>query len=218
MRHSLANQVVIRREAQYRQPSWSEAVESLKGGKPANIGDLHALIIDHLQSIKVKIKCGNTDPYKSFWRCDSYGRVETPEIEDVCRDRLIDLLEPSLIPLDLRIEPEGHMSANKRADIIILGSGGMKLPIELKRDFHQDVSTACTDQLERMYTRDPGAEGYGIYGVFWFGDKRSSNMRNPPNGISKPDSAVCLETSLCSLIPNEHKSKIKVIVLDITPP
>jgi hypothetical protein len=218
LRHSLAKQAVVRREMEYRQPSWIDSVQSLEGGKPANIADLHALVFDHLQMIKEKIQYNNTDPYKSFWRCDHNGKVEKPEIEDICRDRLIDLIKPSLALLNLHVDPEGHMAADKRTDIIILGNGGMRLPIELKRDFHNDLWTACANQLERMYTRDPYASGYGIYGVFWFGAKRTTGIRKPPDGIIAPQSAIDLENALLSLVPVEQQTTIKVIVFDVRPP
>ncbi len=218
LRHSLANQVVVRREAEYRQPSWAETVESLKGGKPADITDLHALICDLLQGLQKEIQYKNTDPYKAFWRCDSNAKVNSPEVEDICRDRLIDLLSPSLNPLNIYAEPEVHMAADKRADILIHGPNRMKLPIELKRDFHNDLWTACVNQLERMYTRDPGAAGYGIYGVFWFGDKRPRKMVNPPDGITTPQTAEELENALQSLVPTEHRQKLRAVVFDVTPP
>ena len=218
LRHSLANQAVIRREAEYCQPSWIETIESLKGGKPANIADLHALIVDQLLSLQREIQYTNTDPYKAFWRCDPHGRVETPEVENICRNRLIDLLKPSLLPLDLHIEPEGHMVAEKRADILIMGSDGMKVPIELKQDFHKDLWTAWENQLERMYAQDPGAAGYGIYGVFWFGDKRPRRMKKPPVEIIMPPSAKGLEQALQSLVPPDQQKKIRVMVFDVTSP
>ncbi len=218
LRHSLANQTVVRREAEYRQPCWAETIESLKGGKPANIADLHTLVVDHIQSLKHEIKYTNSDPYKAFWSCDSHGKINTPEIEDICRDRLIDLLQPKLLPMDLYLEPEGHMAADKRSDIMIFGPGKMRLPIELKRDCHPDLWTACANQLERMYARDPGAAGYGIYGVFWFGDKRTRNMKTPPDGIAMPQSAKELKNALQSLVPSAQQEKIRVAVFDVTPP
>ena len=218
LRHSLANQAIVRREAEFRQPSWMETVESLKGGNPANIADLHALVLDQLRTLQKEIQDTNTDPYKSFWRCDSNGKVNTPEIKDVCRDRLIDLIRPLLVPLNLHVEPEGHMAADKRADILILGPIEMKLPIELKRDFHKDLWTACANQLERMYTQDPDAADFGIYGVFWFGDRGTSKMKKPPAGIATPQSAEKLEAALQSLVPMEQQEKIRVVVFDVTPP
>jgi hypothetical protein len=176
------------------------------------------LAVAQLLTIKEGIQYENTDPYKSFWRCDSYGRVDKPEIEDICRDRLIGLIKPSFAPLDLHVDPEGHMAADKRADIIVSGEGGMKLPIELKRDFHVDLWTACANQLARMYIRDPGAAGYGIYGVFWFGNKRTSGMEKPPSGIAQPQSAAELEAALQTLVPLKQQTTIKVIVFNVTPP
>lgn len=78
-----------------------------------------------------------------------------------------------------------------RADICIFANK-MKLVIELKRDYHSEVWTAVERQLDRFYTRDPEANGFGIYGVFWFGEKRKQNIPFPPKGISRPKSADAL--------------------------
>ncbi len=218
LRHALANQYAVRCEAEYLQPSWVETVESLKGGKPANIADLHALVYDRLQAEKINIQRSSTDTYRAFWRCDSNGKVDKPEIEDLCRDRLIELLKPSLTSLDLHVEREGNMAADKRADILVLGTGGIKLPLELKRDCHNDLWTACENQLVRMYTRDPDAAGYGFYVVFWFGEKRTRKIKKPPGRVPIPESAAELKDALQSLVPSENSHYIKSVVLDVTPP
>ena len=218
LKHALANQVAIRREKEYKQPTWHEVTEALHGGRPANIADLHALILDHLETLRIEIRQSNTDTYKAFWRCDQYGKVDCPEIEDICRDRLIELLKIQLLPLGLRIEPEGHMVADKRADIVILPPPGQKLPLELKRDTHKDIWEACQTQMERLYTRDPEAAGYGIYVVFWFGDKRVGRIVTPPSGINPPQSPEDLARSLRSLIPNDKRHCLEVVVIDATPP
>jgi hypothetical protein len=218
LRHALAGQVAIGRQAKYRQPSWPEATEALKGGRPANIADLHALVLDHIGALKGEIRLSNTDTYKAFWRCNSKGAVDRPEIEDICRDRLIDLLRPRLVLLGIRIEPEGHMAKDKKADIVIMPPPGQKLPLELKRDTHEDLWEAWRNQLERLYARDPEAEGYGIYGVFWFGDKRSGRVPAPPTGIPRPISAEDLEAAIRLLIPSNRRHYLEAIVFDVTPP
>lgn len=218
LRHAVATQATVRREAEYRQPSWTETIEALKGGKPVNNPDLHALVFDILRMEKKAIQYAHTDGYKAFWRCNSNGNIDTPEIENLCRDRLIERLKPPLVPLGLHVEREGNMASDKRADILVLADSGMKLPLELKRHYHKDLWTACENQLERMYTRDPGAAGYGIYVVFWFGEKRPTAIPKPPDGINKPKSATELEKALQSLVPAEHYACIKVVVLDVTPP
>jgi len=215
--HAMTTQATIRREAQYKQPAWSEVTEALRGGRPANVADLHALILYHLETLRIQIRQSNTDIYKAFWRCNARGAVERPEIEDICRDRLIDLLKPRLIHLDIHIEPEAHMAADKRADIVIL-LPGQKLPLELKRDTHADLWHACESQLERLYTRDPEAEGYGIYVVFWFGNQRAGRLSVPPTGIDRPESANDLEIALRSVIPNDKRHYLEAIVFDVTTP
>ena len=215
LKHAIAQQHIIRISANYKQPSFSQTIKTLKNAYPANITDLHALTIDHLQNLKKEILDGNTDKYKAFWRCDSHGRIETPEIEEICRNRLIDFLSPK-IPQGLHVEPEGHMADDKRADIIILADGNMKLPLELKRDMHTDVWNACMSQLDRLYTRDPDASGYGIYVVFWFGNKRTTSLVTPPDGISKPNSASEMELQLRRLIPDAKRHYLDVVVIDVT--
>lgn len=218
LKHALANQAAIRREKEYKQPSWHEVAEALRGGRPANITDLHALILDHLETLRIEIRQSNTDTYKEFWRCNQYGKVDRPEIEDICRDRLIELLKVRLLPLGLRIEPEGHMAADKRADIVILPPPGQKLPLEIKRDTHKDIWEACQTQLERLYTHDPEASGYGIYVVFWFGDKRGGRIVPPPSGTPTPQSPEDLERILRSLIPTDKRHCLEAVVIDATPP
>ncbi|MCI5208616.1 MAG: hypothetical protein D3910_07445 [Candidatus Electrothrix sp. ATG2] len=218
LRHAVVNQATVRREAEYRQPLWTDTVEALKGGKPANNRDLHALVFDRLQVEKKAIQYAHTDGYKAFWRCDSNGKIDTPEIENLCRDRLIERLKPSLLPLGLHVEREGNMASDKRVDILILADAGMKLPLELKRDYHKDLWTAWQNQLERMYAKDSDADGYGIYVVFWFGKKRPKTIPKPPDGINRPDSAVELESTLKTFVPDEHTECIKVVVLDVTSP
>jgi hypothetical protein len=218
LRHALATQATIRRGVEYKQPSWSDVTEALRGGRPANIADLSALILDHLQTIKREVRHLNTDPYKAFWRCNLRGAVERPEIEDVCRDRLIEIMKPRLIPLGLRVEPEGHMAEDKRADIVIIPPPGQKLPLELKRDTHGDLWGACENQLERLYARDPEAEGYGIYAVFWFGAQRGGRLPAPPAGINPPATASDLETALRSMIPSDKRHCLEAVVIDVSPP
>ena len=94
----------------------------------------------------------------------------------------------------------------------------MKHPVELKRHYHPDLWTACENQLVQMYAKAPGAAGYGIYGVFWFGVNRAWKMKEPPDEISSPQSAQELEQALQSLAPAVQQEKIRVVVFDVTPP
>jgi hypothetical protein len=125
-------------------------------------------------------------------------------------------MRPSLQPLGIPVEPEGHMVADKRADIAVTVPS-VKILCELKRDYHTEVWTAIQGQLERFYTADPEAKGFGVYGVFWFGDKRKPNtIPAPPGGKPRPQSAAEMEQMLKNLVPPDMRKRVAVIVLDVS--
>jgi hypothetical protein len=211
---ALANQRARRREMEYDRPDWAQTLKALSNGPPATVADLHALLVEQLGEMKKRIASENTDIYKQFWNVDSHARPADPRPEEACRDNLVTLLRPALTQLGITAEPEGHMAADKRADISV-SMPGRRILCELKRDYHADVWTAAGDQLER-YTRDPEAQGFGVYGVFWFGDKRGHEMPAPPGGLARPGSASEMEKMLNGRIPAERKSRIAVVVFDVS--
>ena len=81
---------------------------------------MHQLVA-HLGDLKLSIARANTDIFKQFWNLDSYARTTEPRPEEACRDNLVTLSRPSLLPLGITVEPEGHMVADKRADISVDG-------------------------------------------------------------------------------------------------
>ena len=217
LRHALANQEKRRRESQYDRPDWPSTIKALSNGAPATVADLHALLLDHLDDLRKRIARENTDIYKSFWNLDSYSRPKTPRPEEACRDMLVTLLRPILVPKGITVEPEGHMVADKRADISV-AMPGRKILCEWKRDYHADLWTAADQQLERFYAHDPDAKGFGIYGVLWFGDKRPSPIPQHPNGIKPSKSAAELERMLRNRIPTNRRSRLAVLVVDVSGP
>ena len=106
------------------------------------------------------------------------------------------------------------MAADKRADMVAIAPG-MKGVAEIKRDTHADVWTALETQLDRLYTRDPDASGYGIYVVFWYGEKRRGRVPVGPGGRI-PSSAADMERLLQESVPDSKKARIAVIVLDVS--
>jgi len=215
IKHAMAQQRVRMIDAQYRQPTVHQVVSTLSNGSPSSIGDLHALLLDHLEDLKPHIAATNVDVFKRFWNEDSHGKVVSPKNEESCRDYLVELLRARTIQQSVVLEPEGHMAVDKRADIVAL-LPGMKLVVELKRDYHSAVWAAIQEQLERFYTRDPEAQGYGIYVVLWFGSKRKSAIPLPPPPHERPDSASAMQEILQALIPEERRHKIAVVVLDVS--
>jgi hypothetical protein len=163
------NQRARRREAEYDRPDWPRTVRALDNRQPATVADLHAVLVEHLDDLRKRIRTENTDIYRMFWNLDQHGRLASPRPEEACRDDLVTLLRQRLAPLGISLEPEGHMAGDRRADISVAMSG-RKILCEIKRDYHPDVWTAPDGQLERFYAHDPEALGFGIYLVFWFGD------------------------------------------------
>jgi predicted NACHT family NTPase len=213
--HALANQRQRRRDAEYDRPDWRQTIAALENGRPATAADLHALLVTHLRDLKHRIARTNTDIFKGFWNLDQHARPSNPRPEEACRDHLVDLIRPSLQPLGITVEPEGHMVADKRADISVTVPS-VKILCELKRDYHAEVWTAIQGQLERFYTPDPEAKGFGVYGVFWFGDKRPTPIPAPPGGRSRPKTAAEMEQMLVDLIPQDMRKRIAVFIIDVS--
>ncbi|WP_246674978.1 hypothetical protein [Mesorhizobium sp. B2-4-11] len=213
--HALANQRQRRRDVEYDRPDWPRTVAALSNGPPATVADLHALVVAQLLDLKKHIERENTDIYKQFWNIDAHAIPTTARPEEACRDNLLTLLRPPLQALGIISEPEGHMARDKRADIAV-SIAAHKILCELKRDSHAELWTAVVGQLERFYTPDPGAKGFGVYCVFWFGDKRTGTIPAPPKGLSRPTSADELEKMLTGLLPENAKNRITVIVIDVS--
>ena len=214
--YAIGNQTKLRRDAEYDRPDWRHTLDALNKGPPATVADLHALAVEHILDLRHRIERDNTDLYKHFWNL-KVGELESPRIEDLCRDFLVTLLRNELKTLGVIIEPEGHMVADKRADISV-AMPGRKVLCELKRSYHSEVWSAATDQLDRFYVHDPEAKGFGIYVVVWFGDKDPWKGPLPPNGQARPASSLEMERMLIASLPDTMKSRIAVIVIDVSGP
>lgn len=219
-RNELLNALAIQqqncREAAFRPPTIKQVIETIKGGKPANLPDLKEVVLDHLKSLRDEFRNGSLDGYKDFWNLDQYGRAKEAIPENDCRDRLLSRLKPVLLRQGIQAEPEGHFAEDKRADIKVLFSS-MVLPVEIKRHYHKDVWTAPTEQLLKRYSRDPGASGHGIYMVFWFGID-FNKVPKPPNNVKLPVSAVGMEEEIRKTISDENSNNVEVIVFDCSRP
>lgn len=208
----LADQTRQRRELAFKYPSVDQVLETLNRGRPANATDLQALVSSHLHSLRAELQDGPTDGWKAMWNVDRYARPTTPRPENDCRDRLPDHLRPRLLPVGVTAEPEGHYAEDKRADIKAI-IGHMNLPIEIKRHYHADLWTAPREQLQKLYARDPGTAGRGIYLVLWFGNA-TFRVPTPPDGIDLPPTHFELESALQKMLPPSAVESIEIIVID----
>ena len=212
-RHTLVNardrQRVIRRDAAYRHPTAAEVCRTLRGGTPANAGDLAALLSARLLELASQIRHGNTDDWRQDWN-EPRGQTPTPKHEDQCRDALLSDLRTRL-PTGVDAQPEGQYAGDKRADIRV-ACGDFEVPVEIKKNRHRDLWSAARHQLKAGYASAPATDGYGIYLVFWFG---SAGMPPPPHG-SLPMAPDELRVRLESTLTEPERRKISVVVVDVS--
>jgi hypothetical protein len=100
--------------------------------------------------------------------------------------------------------------------MLVLTGAGRNLPIEAKRHFHADIWVAASTQLQG-YAADPGADRFGIYLVFWFGNDASPTPARPCGGDG-PASASELEAMLVGDLSQELRARTDVIVFDVSDP
>ena len=205
-------QLIQRRESEYRQPTIEQIQRTLSNGAPANVGDLAALVVDRLDELAVRIRTGNTDDWRQYWNERAYGKPGQPKVEDHCRDALLSDLR-SLLPPSVDAQPEGQYANDRRSDIRVSYGTEFNVPVEIKRDTHDEIWNALHDQLIAQYTIDPATGGHGIYLVFWFG---KGGIKLSPHG-SKPSSPQELREQLESQLSNPETSKISVRVVDVSP-
>ena len=204
-----------RREKEFEHCDIGQVVRTLDAGSPANSGDLAALVFDQLSEISEKTRGGSTTDWRQHWNVDKYNRPERPKPEDACRDALLSDMQDRLERLGVDAQPEGEYADDTRADIRVYCSG-FSVPVEIKRSCHEDLWTAMAEQLITHYTRSRGAEGYGIYLVFWFGNIDACE----PTKCSgwTPKTAEDVRRKLQDLVPEHKKSLISICVVDVSAP
>ena len=203
------NQRIVRRDARFRHPIVGAVIQSLESRQPANVADLAALTFDVTIEISQKIRDGNTNDWRQYWDKDS--ECWRPAHEDDCRDAFLSDLQARLAPLGVTAAPEVRYADAKRSDIEV-SIGSMKVPVEIKKSSSRDLWSAIRNQLIAKYTRDPGAAGYGIYLVFWFGNE--PNPSQMPESGARPRTAPELEERLGAKLTPEEARLISVCVID----
>jgi hypothetical protein len=225
----LQQQRRLQRETAFQPASLQAVARVLCRQGPANQADLLALVVDHLKGLESELRGDTTFQLRHFWNGDTRtekaqkaNRDKVPSIENECTLELLALLRPRLQALGLVLEVESQAAAQKRMDLranCVVDGERITLPIEAKREDHKEVWTAWRDQLQRLYTIDPAAQGRGIYLVYWFG--RSPKFAPPVDSKQrsvKPQSAKDMQAMLADRIPAKDRHFIKVVVLDLSWP
>ena len=205
----------LRRDARFRHPDVGAVIQSLECGQPANTADLAALTFDMILEISRTIRDGNTNDWRQYWNVDRSAPSWKPRHEDDCRDALLSDLKHRVAPLGIDAQPEGRYADAKRSDIRV-SYRGFSVPVEIKKSSSRDLWSAIRDQLISKYTREPGAGGYGIYLVFWFGNEPKA-CQMPESG-PRPRTAAELEDRLNATRSPEESRLISICVIDVARP
>ena len=204
-----------RREQEYRHSDIGKVVQTLDGGTPANAGDLTALVVDELEAQSLKIRHGSTSDWRQYWNVDKYNHPTEPKPEEACRDALLSDLQERLGRLGIDAQQEPVYADDKRPDIRV-SFAGFNVPVEIKRSCHPEIWTAVRSQLIPKYTRDPGAAGYGIYLVLWFGD--TEKCRPTKCKGRTPETAEDVYQWIQQSLDDREGRLISVCVVDVATP
>ena len=210
LRHAARLQADTRREAEFSYASTGAVLATLDHLEPANAADLAALTTDYLEQIAERIRGGNTSDWRQYWNTPRKGPWE-PKEENLCRDTLLSQLQIRLEQVGVQAAPEGVYANDGRADIRV-SCRGFNVPVEIKKSNSKDLWQAIQGQLIERYAIDPGAQGHGIYLVFWFG---RDHCQRPPSG-GRPLHATDLAERLRETVAPDQAGKIKVVVIDVS--
>ena len=212
LQHAASLQADVRREAEFSYASVDAVLATLDGLRPANAADLAALTADCLEQMAKRIRSGDTSDWRQYWSTSKADSWE-PKDENLCRDALLSDLQIRLEQVDVQAVPEGVYANDGRADIRV-SRQGFNVPVEIKKSNSRDLWQAIQGQLVEKYADDPGAQGHGIYLVFWFG--REHCQRHPSHG--RPREAADLAEGLQGTLTPDQARKITVVVVDVSRP
>lgn len=216
LRYGQRTQAARAREAHFQLPSAEAVAWVLANQTPAQPFDLRALVVQHLQDLQAQWRGRDVYALKQFWENPSEdGRA--PHIENNCRDLVLEKLRFCLSALNINVSSEFRAAQDKRADLCVeyLREGRrISLPVEVKKADHEHLWTAWRDQLQRLYTTDPDAQGCGLYLVLWFGERW---RKTHPEGLPLR-SAQALEQAVQARIPQADRHRLAVLALDLSWP
>jgi len=205
-----AEQRRIRVESSFTPPTLAVIAAIANDDLPVSAADLQTFLMDELAVVQSKIRSDDAESWRGF-----YQDKQCPHDENWCRDHLLGLLRQG--STGVTFAPEVHVSSDKEVDIAC-SVRGLRMPIELKGQWHPQLWRAADTQLAKMYAIDWRADGCGIYLVLWFGPHVPENKRlySPPRGTELPHSPEQLCDMLVSTSRAALEGRVKVVVLDVS--
>lgn len=210
LQDAVDEQRTLRRQSEFTHCGVVELLHTLDKKRPANMDDLVVLLLEDFDEMGKKIRDGSTNDWHQYWNQSPEWK---PKVEGDCRDAFLSDLQEKLMPLDIKADREASHADNTRADMQI-SYKSLSLPIEVKKSHSNDLWKGIREQLIPKYTRDPGADGRGIYLVFWFGE---DSPRNPKTKI-RPANPDELQHQLEDSLTPEEADKVSIHVIDVARP
>jgi len=128
---------------------------------------------------------------------DLFFDGENPKDENKCRDAFVNLLNKDFV---YSIHREVYIS-NDRVDFEVNSKfNDWKVRVECKKDKHSEIFKAVKNQLIENYLENK-LVNYGIYLVFYFGDRKKS--------------IEYIKEKIIKNIPIEWKDKVEVKIIDL---
>lgn len=208
----IAEQARICVESAYAPPSLGAINAIARNIAPESAADLQALVVDELATAQAKIKSDDAESWRGFY--DDNG---VPFVEERCRDHLLGLLRQG--SNEITFDPETHIAGDKEVDIAC-SVGTLRIPIEVKGQWHKDLWKGADIQLDTLYTPDWRAEGRGIYLVLWFGNQQqpSKRIKSRGRGVKSPKTADELREMLIAGSRSTREGRVVIFVLDLEQP
>lgn len=194
------------------QPATLDHVAALtRDEAPRSAADLQAVILEELEVIQRQLRPGGDagEPWRGF-----FNDKGDPHGEERCRDHLHVLLRERML-FGITLRPEGHLAADKEADLVAELGNTLMVPIEIKGQWHRDLWHAADTQLDRLYAADWRADRRGIYLALWFGDA-GKRLAAPPRGTPRPTTPGGLREALIAKGEAARQGQVEIVVLDLS--
>ncbi|WP_370215292.1 hypothetical protein [Idiomarina sp.] len=190
-------------------PSSKDIVALLDQNDVVTVEGLRQRVMWELSELQREIDGGEYNTADRFYAGSE--RLDEESCTQVIAERLSLILKPQ----NISIIPERHLKHGNRCDFsaekMISGKKRM-LVTEVKGQWHKELYTAASNQLNDLYTINPHAEQQGIYLVLWFGshEKVAGRIRHSISGANE------LKVKIESDLPADLRGLIDVFVLDVS--
>jgi hypothetical protein len=204
-----AEQARVRVETAYTSPTLAAIDSVTRDRAPAEAADMQAFMMEELETVQAKIRSDDAESWRGFY--DDRG---VPFDEERCRDHLLGLLRQASEGITL--DPETHVAGDREVDITC-SVDALRMPIEIKGQWHPGLWHAADSQLDRLYMQDWRAGGRGIYLVLWFGQNQPPNkcLASPGRRAERPQTPDELREMLVARSMATREGRVLVFVLDL---